>query len=897
MPKLIFTSRYLKDAPAAQLENYVRYIGTREGVEKIDESKLSLPATGNQRQLITKLIRDIPQTKELLEYTDFLLKPTIGNASELISRVLEQNVDLIGSRRNYVDYLANRPRVERVGEHGLFTDAGEPVILKKVQEDVAQHKGPVWTHVISLRREDAQRLGYDCASQWVALLRSKRAMLCRHMKIDSANLRWYAAFHNEGHHPHVHLMVYSAKENDGYLTKPSIEAMRSELAHDIFRQDFANLYEEQNQAREELKSGAEDVLRQKLEELKNGVLVNDRIERKMITLSERLQNTSGKKVYGYLKRDVKNLVDQIVDELEKDKRMSELYQAWGKWQNEILLAYRNDPVPLPPLSKQKQFKSIKNMVIAEALKLDGYHFSFEDAHTPESEEDWEPEEASERENLLEPDDLLEESELQEEGEVQNRQEAFHADWTKQYKLARKYLYGGNDVEQDFSQALVLFLAEAKIGNALAMYDLGRMCADGLGCEADPESAKDWYRKALTAFLAAERTAEEWQPPYLWYRIGKMYAAGLGTEHKGSDAESAGESGPCRDYASAAAWFSKAVSQNHKYAQYSLAGLYYRGQGVEQDFFQAFLLYQLSAKQGNPYASYELAKMLRDGISTDPDPWQAKEQFEKAFTGFSALERESHDDKLQYRLGWMFHTGTGTEKDEGRAAEYWKQAARLGNIHAQYALGKLWLANGAGDPKQAVEWIEKAVESGNGAAQYALAKIYRDGEHVSKDIGKAVGLFTLSAEQGNEYAAYQLGKLYLAGEEIPKDVQAAVRWMKVAAEKGNSYARYALGKLYLCGKDVPYDKEKAIFYLQASAEQGNMYAQILLEHMGSFHNPSAFLAATQLLRRLEKLFQEDYRKGTGGISYHIDRKRRRKLAEKKQAQGHKRDDHETVQQVN
>ena len=121
-------------------------------------------------------------------------------------------------------------------------------------------------------------------------------------------------------------------------------------------------------------------------------------------------------------------------------------------------------------------------------------------------------------------------------------------------------------------------------------------------------------------------------------------------------------------------------------------------------------------------------------------------------------------------------------------------------------------------------------------------------------------------------------------------------MEVAAEKGNPYAQYVLGKLYLCGKDVPYDKEKAIFYLQASAGQGNMYARLLLEHMESFHNPSAFLAATRLLHRLEKLFREDYRKGTGGVSYHIDQKRRRKLAEKKQAQGHKRDDHEPVQQV-
>ena len=223
--------------------------------------------------------------------------------------------------------------------------------------------------MISLRREDAQRLGYDRASQWMALLRSKRAMLCRHMKIDSANLRWYAAFHNEGHHPHVHLVVYSAKENDGYLTKPSIEAMRSELAHDIFRQDFANLYEEQNQAREELKSGAEDVLRQKLEELKSGVLVNGRIERMMITLSERLQNTSGKKVYGYLKRDVKNLVDQIVDELAKDERVAAAYNLWNQMREEVCRTYSEQLPERLPLSKQKEFKAVRNMVIRETLRL------------------------------------------------------------------------------------------------------------------------------------------------------------------------------------------------------------------------------------------------------------------------------------------------------------------------------------------------------------------------------------------------------------------------------------------------------------------------------------------------------------------------------------------------
>ena len=880
LPKLIFTSQYLRDASPAQLENYIRYIGTREGAEKIDESKQFLPATGYQKQFIMQLIRDIPQVRDMLEYTDFLLNPTIGNASELISCALEQNVDSLGTRRNYVDYIANRPRVERVGEHGLFTDAGVPVVLKKVQEDVVGHKGPVWTHVISLRREDAARLGYDSASQWMALLRSKRAMLCRHMKIDSANLRWYAAFHNESHHPHVHLMVYSAKDNDGYLTKQSIEAMRSELAHDIFRQDFANLYEEQNQARTALKSGTEEVLQRRMKELQSGTLVSAPIERMMLTLSRRLQDTSGKKVYGYLKRDVKNLVDQIVDELAKDQRVSELYQAWGKWQDGILLTYQNAPPPLPPLSQQKQFKSIKNMVIAEAVKLSSHHVLFEDERALELQRDGEPEELNpEEERLLVPDDLSEETEPPEES--RGGQGESHASWSDGYKLARKYLYGSREVKQDFSQALILFLAEAETGNAFAMYDLGRMCADGLGCEPDMEAAQHWYQKALTAFLAVEHTAEERQRPYLWYRIGKMYVAGLGTE---------------QDYASAAEWFSNAVSRNHKYAQYSLAGLYYRGQGVEQSFAQALMLYQLSAEQGNPYASYELAKMFRDGIGTEADTGQAAGYFQDAFNGFAALEKESHDDKLQYRLGWMLHTGTGTERDNVLAAEYWEHAARLGNIHAQYALGKLWLENGTGDPRQAVEWLEKAAKAGNGAAQYALGKIYRDGEHVTQDFEKAVKWFTLSAEQENEHAAYPLGKLYLTNEGIPKDILPAVKWLETASGKGNQYAQYALGKLYLCGDDVPRDRERAVFYLQASAGQGNIYAQFLLDHLDSLRHPSAFLAATRLLHHLETLFQEDYRKGAGGIAYQIDRKRRRKLAEKKQAQGHKRDDHEPVQQV-
>lgn len=978
MPKIIFTSRYLRDAPPAQLENYVRYVSTREGVEKVEGSRQNLPATIQQKGLIRQIVRDIPSAKEILEYTDFLLRPTMGNASEFISCALEQNVDLIGSRENYVDYIANRPRVERLGEHGLFTDAGKAVVLKQVEQEAAAHKGPVWTHVISLRREDAARLGYDSAAQWMALLRSKRAMLCKHMKIDSANLRWYAAFHNEGHHPHVHLMVYSAKDNDGYLTEKSIEAMRSELAHDIFRQDFAHIYEKQNQSRTNLKKGAANAVRETMDALRRSTVASTEIEKMMVRLSERLQNTGGKKVYGYLKRDVKNLVDRIVDELAKEEKVDALYRAWGKWQGEILLTYRNSTPPLPPLSSQPQFKSLKNMVITEAVRLGSGRFLFEDEAWQEEREslfpDGEglpdredtagqfPEDASDWFSEVIPDWPVEDADRAEEpdGSPAERESpkdaggspAFYAEWNKNYKQARRYLYGSGNVMQDFTQARTLLREEAEAGNALAMHDLGRMCADGLGQDADQDAAQEWYAKALQAFHGAEKEAKEGERLYLQYRIGKIYAAGLGAE---------------QDYGTAARWLSQAAAAGHKYAQYSLAGLYHRGQGVAQDDTEAFRLYGCSAEQGNPYADYELARMYRDGIGTQTDSSRADTSFQNAFSGFLYLEEKSGDDKLQYRLGQMLHTGTGTERDDDAAAAYWGRAAKMGNVHAQYALGKLWLETGEGNTAQAVRWITKAAETGNAAAQYTLGKLCLSGEVVERDAARAVELFTLSAGQGNDYAAYRLGRLYLSGEDIPKDmekavcwlgqsagqgnqyaqyalgklclsgedipkdvekavywlgqsaergnqyaqytlgklclsgedipkdVEKAVYWMEQSARQGNQYAQYALGKLYLCGKDIPQDREKATVYLQAAAGQGNIYAAFLLEHMDAFQDADLFLAATRLMHRLEKLLREDVQRAAGGSPFHIDRKRRRRLSEKKQAQGHKRDDREPVQQ--
>lgn len=751
MAKIIFTSRFVRDAPPAQLENYVQYIGTREGVEKIDESKRYFPVTAAQKKLIRQILKDMPDTKDMLEYEDYEAQATIGNASEFITCALEQHLDIAAMKENYVDYVANRPRVERIGEHGLFTDAGDPVILSKVKEEVATHQGPVWTHVVSLRREDAKRLGYDSGKEWMSLLRSKRAMLSKYMKIDSENLKWYAAFHNEGHHPHVHIMVYSKKDNDGYLTKAGIEAMRSELAHSIFRQDFAQIYEGQKETRSQVKEEVASRMKEMVSELSQGVSTNRSVAEKLLLLSKRLANTGGKKVYGYLKADVKAIIDQIVEELARDPKIQEAYEVWGRWQNEIRMTYASTPARLLPLSQQKAFKSIKNMVIAEALSLNG------DSDYLEA---WKLFDEKYDEEL---DEDIEELE-----QIPGDDEEGYAQWNETYQMARQYLYGTEGREKDYIKAFSLFTLEAEKGNAYACYALGRLYASGLGVEQDLTLSEEWYAKALAVLQFTEQRCPEREKPYLQYRIGKMYAAGLGTK---------------QDYAHAAEWFQKAVQCNHKYAKYSLAGLYRRGQGVELDEQKAFALYQLSAEQGNAYACYEAAKMLCAGIGTEVSLEKAEGYFTRAFCGFRFMESNSHDDKLQYRLGQMLYQGIGTKADPMRAVQYWMEAVKMEHKQAKYALAKHWLMHGNGDMQKAVQWMEEEADTGNDYAAYLLGKTFVTGQFVEQNLAMGVYWLTKAAEAGNPYAQYFLEHMneepsypnvFLAATKLLRQLEALFR---------------------------------------------------------------------------------------------------------------------------
>ena len=908
MPRLIFKCPYIKSgtsADTAHLENYVKYMATRSGVERIDPGCSEWPATLKQKKMVEQILQDFPLSRGMFEYEDYEAAPTRANASEFITRALEDNYDQIAKKDNYLKYIATRPRAQRVGSHGLFTGEEDQLVLTQVAEAVAAHPGNVWLPIISLRREDAARLGYDKAEEWKALLTQYAMEMAAAMKIPWDDFRWYAAFHDAAHHPHVHMVCYSADPPKGFLTTQGITQIKSGLAKQIFRQELTELYQKQTQSRDALNEDARSVMEQLIEQMQSGTADGSRMEELMEHLAERLRHTGGRKQYGYLKAPLKAVVNEIVDELAKDPRVAAAYALWYELRDGVLRTYKDGLPRRLPLSQQKEFKRIKNIVIEEAVKLGARQQIFH----PDDQQDRVPVEDQEEAPLPEapqPDiDWNDSVESPPEG-IPNKTVSAPAkaqmNWSDEYRLARRCLFGGKDQPQDFAQAFTLFQREAQKGNALAMHDLGRMLADGLGREIDMQSAHVWYSRALATFRAVERQKEN---RYAEYRIGKLYAAGLGCE---------------QDYGEAAQWFRLSADKGYEYAQYSLAGLFRSGHGVVQDDVRALELYTASAQQDFPYAAYELGKMYRDGIGCEKDAEASEQWYRQAFAGFLELEQQSHDDKLQYRIGWMLLNSVGTGKDEAAAKEWFERASKLGNPHAQYQLARMILNTLSSTPEQtaqALEWLTKAAEAGQDCAQYMLGKIYRDGQGTEKDIQKAVELFTVAAEQKNSFAAFALGKLYLAGdvalpknsaaalkwltsaaelgnqsaqyrlgnlllqgEDVPKDIETAVHWLTAAADQGNQYAQYALGKLYLLGKEVQKDRASAIKWFQLAADQGNEYAQYFLEHMDDRLGQPPVAAVVSLFHHLANIFQEQNQPPpSGGIRVAVDRKLLRNIKAK------------------
>ena len=370
MSRVRFMSPYLKGGrDTAKLSNRARYIATRPGVEVLRGEQQGQPATKKQQAYIQRLLRDFPGAEELLEYEDYQNAPTQANADTFIRQVQEDFAEPMSRMENYLDYVSHRPGVQMDGEHGLWCAGGKVRNLSQAVREVAEHTGSVWTPVVAIRREDAERLGYNDAASWRELVCACAPEIARGYKIPLEHLRWYAAFHRKEDSVHIHMVVFSSDPKEGYLTKQGIRQVKSAFGRRIFRQDLLHIYEQKTEYRDALGRDAERTMAELIAQMETGQLQNENLEQPILELSRRLQNTKGKTVYGYLPPTAKALVDAIVDELAKEERVAAAYDLWNQMREEVCRTYSEQLPERLLLSKQKEFKAVRNMVVREVLQL------------------------------------------------------------------------------------------------------------------------------------------------------------------------------------------------------------------------------------------------------------------------------------------------------------------------------------------------------------------------------------------------------------------------------------------------------------------------------------------------------------------------------------------------
>ena len=321
--------------------------------------------TKKQEQFITKLLKDFPDVKELFEYSDYLQTPNRGTASAFIATALDTHLHEVETESGYMSYIAQRPRAEKHGGHGLFGEA-DTTDFKAAKAELEAHNGKVWTFIFSLRREDAERLGYNKAAAWRNLLKQESAAIAEAMRIQIDDFRWYAAYHDEGHHPHVHMMVWSAEPKKGYLTREGIAVMRSKMTNAIFHEEMKELYIKKDAAYKESVQTARDALVTYITAMNHSDCADPVIEQKLWELSQTLEQIDGKHVYGYLPKEVKAQVDEIVDRLAQLPGVADCYEQWWRLKDEIAGYYGRNTPPHQPLVQQKEFRIIKNMIIQQA---------------------------------------------------------------------------------------------------------------------------------------------------------------------------------------------------------------------------------------------------------------------------------------------------------------------------------------------------------------------------------------------------------------------------------------------------------------------------------------------------------------------------------------------------
>ena len=636
MARLIVKSPYIKCGGGKSAGGYLKYIATRERVEIIPDDR---PPTRKQEQLIAKLVKDFPDAKELMEYEDYITHPTKASASALITLTLEENWNQVQSIDGYAGYIALRPRAERLGEHGLFGD-DDNVDLNRVMDELDHYTGNVWTHIISLHREDAERLGYNHAEAWRTLLRAHRNDIAAAMKIPPEDFRWYAAFHDEGNHPHVHMMAWSVKQNQAYLSKGGIRQIKSALTNQIFRQELLHVYEQKSKSRDELVTEARKAMLELSKAMQEMTCDHPEVEQLIWELSQQLGQVSGKKTYGYLPKPMKNLVDEIVDQMVRLPIVNACYQTWWELQCQVEDYYSEEKKRIrPPLSQQKEFRQIKNAVIKEAEHIRMNKISFEDTDMQDAGEQISTYDMSyecqELQNTANDVDLpLEE---RDEAADQLEQLADTGDAHAQYIIGTAHRDGGLLIP-DTVKAQKLLECAAEQDLDAAQYALGKLY---LSDDADVhDSAKGIYW--------LKRSADNGND-YAAYRLGKEYLGGKNVP---------------KDASAAAEYLWQAANDGNAYAQYLLGKLYLMGEGVPKDADAAYQWFTKAYYGGHTYAGMFMDRIDR-GEQRPPSVMLAA-------------------TRLLYHMGNIFRdnapipTATGIQIDRKRLQELQRKRIALGH---------------------------------------------------------------------------------------------------------------------------------------------------------------------------------------------------------------------------
>lgn len=674
MPKIIVTSRYLKSGSKKNLANYVKYVATREGAVPILNANENAPATKNQQELILSLLNDFPDSRDLFEYEDYQKNPTVKNGSALISEILDRNMDRLTSRENYVGYLANRPGAVKFGSHGLFSQSDEPIDLEKVAKEIANHGGNVWTHVVSLRRDNAQAMGYDNLKAWRELVKRQIPNIAKSQKIDMSNLKWYAAFHDKKTNPHVHIIIYSTNEREGFLSNHGIEKIRSGFANDIYADELHHLYEQQTDLRNLLKKESEQLMKRLAEKISQDNNFDPELMNLVSKLHTQLVESKGKKVYGYLKSDVKKTVDEIFMRLADNDSVKKIYDLWCEMEQQKHDVYSSAKVYFPSLVDNKEFKSVKNMIVQIVLQMN-FQVPEIEVEMPEPDLDIQIEEEVIDETLTD-------------GVESSPQNKLYIKWSDSYKEAHKLIYDTESMSDDYKKAEKLLQSESN--NVLTLHDLGKLYSMEESGLKDDRKSFEFYKKALQEFIQIEAKAKKIKP-YLQYQISMMYFKGLGTPI---------------DNQKASEYLEKSAELGNQYAKRLLAFEYISGKNFEKDIDRGIPLLTECADGGDAFSCYKLGNLYLKGEIVNQDLDKAEKYL------LSAEDNEF----TQYALGKLY---LQKEKyDIQKAMSYFEKSVDK-NMQASYQLGRLYFFGAEDiekDKEKAIQYMNLSAEQGDEYAQ-------------------------------------------------------------------------------------------------------------------------------------------------------------------------------------